>query len=347
MGAADQHQAAARRGGQRTLGTPAGRADHPAGRGGPGARRAGRGCRGAVGRSAASSPSWRAVDSSVGIAAGPALYFALAMVATAVMFLAVGALTSQLAATRRQAACLCGLVPRRGLRRADDRRRRRRPARADLGVAARLGRGAPAADRAAAAGLAPGRRASPRCWPRLPWTWPAAATSGRHRAGPGEPPAAAAAADRARRAWRSGLSGRRSSSWWVAIAVSRLAVRAHRQVGRRHDLRDHRYSRCSPSSAPGEPARARCSASCFLLLAVLVAFAAAGQVTAARSEESGGRLDQLLARPVSRARWLGGRLLVAVVGAAGQRRPGRGSSPGWARPASTPGSASARCWRRV
>jgi len=44
------------------------------------------------------------LDSSVGIAAGPALYFALAMVATAVMFLAVGALTSQLAATRRQAA---------------------------------------------------------------------------------------------------------------------------------------------------------------------------------------------------------------------------------------------------
>ena len=43
-------------------------------------------------------------DSSVGIAAGPALYFALAMVATAVMFLAVGALTSQLGATRRQAA---------------------------------------------------------------------------------------------------------------------------------------------------------------------------------------------------------------------------------------------------
>ena len=42
--------------------------------------------------------------SSVGIAAGPALYFALAMVATAVMFLAAGALTSQLAATRRQAA---------------------------------------------------------------------------------------------------------------------------------------------------------------------------------------------------------------------------------------------------
>lgn len=52
---------------------------------------------------------------------------------------------------------------------------------------------------------------------------------------------------------------------------------------------------------------------CFLILAVLVAFAAAGQLTAARAEESAGRLDHLLVRPVSRFRWLGGRLLVAVV----------------------------------
>jgi ABC-2 type transport system permease protein len=52
---------------------------------------------------------------------------------------------------------------------------------------------------------------------------------------------------------------------------------------------------------------------CFLVLAVLVAFAGAGQITAARSEESAGRLDHLLTRPVSRSRWLGGRLLVTVV----------------------------------
>jgi len=44
------------------------------------------------------------LDSSVRIGAGAALYFALAMAATAVMFLAVGALASQLAPTRRQAA---------------------------------------------------------------------------------------------------------------------------------------------------------------------------------------------------------------------------------------------------
>ena len=43
-------------------------------------------------------------DANIRISLGASLYFALAMVATAAMFLAVGAVTSQLAATRRQAA---------------------------------------------------------------------------------------------------------------------------------------------------------------------------------------------------------------------------------------------------
>jgi ABC-2 type transport system permease protein len=47
-------------------------------------------------------------DSKVNIGAGPGLFFALALVATPMMFLAVGALTSQLAATRRQAAAYAG-----------------------------------------------------------------------------------------------------------------------------------------------------------------------------------------------------------------------------------------------
>ena len=51
----------------------------------------------------------------------------------------------------------------------------------------------------------------------------------------------------------------------------------------------------------------------FLVLAVLVAFVAAGQVTAARSEEDTGRLDHLLVRSVTRSRWFSGRWLMAVV----------------------------------
>jgi ABC-2 type transport system permease protein len=50
------------------------------------------------------------LDPSVRIAVGPALYFALAMAASAVMFLAVGALTSQLAGTRRQAAAYAAWI---------------------------------------------------------------------------------------------------------------------------------------------------------------------------------------------------------------------------------------------
>ena len=49
-----------------------------------------------------------------------------------------------------------------------------------------------------------------------------------------------------------------------------------------------------------------------LIVSVLVVFAAVGQVTAMRVEESTGRLEPLLVRPVSRRTWLGGRVGIAV-----------------------------------
>jgi ABC-2 type transport system permease protein len=52
---------------------------------------------------------------------------------------------------------------------------------------------------------------------------------------------------------------------------------------------------------------------CFLIEAILIGFVAAGQVTAARAEESEGTLDNFMVRPVTRSSWLGGRLLVALV----------------------------------
>jgi len=51
----------------------------------------------------------------------------------------------------------------------------------------------------------------------------------------------------------------------------------------------------------------------FLILAVMVALVAAGQVSATRAEEGEGRLDNLVVRPVSRSSWFFGR--VAVSGA--------------------------------
>ena len=56
----------------------------------------------------------------------------------------------------------------------------------------------------------------------------------------------------------------------------------------------------------------------FLYLGAILAFAAAGQVAAMRTEEGDGHIENLLARPVSRPTWLGGRVgfgLVLVVSA--------------------------------
>ena len=51
----------------------------------------------------------------------------------------------------------------------------------------------------------------------------------------------------------------------------------------------------------------------FLIAAALVCFAAAGQIASTRAEEADGHLDNLLARPVARPRWLAGRLAVGAV----------------------------------
>src|SRR5262249_10251377 len=50
----------------------------------------------------------------------------------------------------------------------------------------------------------------------------------------------------------------------------------------------------------------------FLIATAMVAFAAAGHIPSARAEEAEGRLDHLLPPPVSRARWLAGRLAIAA-----------------------------------
>ncbi len=50
----------------------------------------------------------------------------------------------------------------------------------------------------------------------------------------------------------------------------------------------------------------------FLMIAILVAFSAAGQVSVARAEESEARLEHIVVRPYSRTRWFCGRLAAAV-----------------------------------
>jgi ABC-2 type transport system permease protein len=251
------------------------------------------------------------LDSSVGIAAGPALYFALAMVATAVMFLAVGALTSQLAATRRQAAAYAAWF---------------------LGAAyaVRL-----TAD--AGLGLHGLIWASPLGWVEelRPLTAPqplalvpiaaftAALAAATVRLAGTRDVGAALVPDRASSRSRLRLLGGPTGlavrlvrpaviGWWVAIAVSGLLFGLIARSAGGTIAGSSVQQVFAKLGARGGGAAAVLGV-CFLIVAVLVAFAAAGQVTAARSEESAGRLDHLLARPVSRALWFGGRLLLTVV----------------------------------
>jgi ABC-2 type transport system permease protein len=51
----------------------------------------------------------------------------------------------------------------------------------------------------------------------------------------------------------------------------------------------------------------------YLIMAVALSFVAVGQVNAARKEESGGQLENLLVRPFSRVSWLTQRIVLATV----------------------------------
>jgi ABC-2 type transport system permease protein len=251
------------------------------------------------------------LDSSISIGTDPALYFTLAMVATAVMFLGVGALTSQLAATRRQAAA---------------------SAAAFLGVSYALRMMADAG-----VGLHGLIWVSPLGWveelrpltapqplallPIVLFTGVLSATSvhlaGRRDVGAGIIP------DRARSGPRlrlligpTGLAIRLMRptvvGWWVAMALSGLLFGLIAKSAGATISGSSVHDVFSKLGATGTGAEAVLGV-CFLILAALVAFVAAGQLTAARVEESGGRLDHVLTRPVSRSTWLGGRLLVAGI----------------------------------
>jgi ABC-2 type transport system permease protein len=249
------------------------------------------------------------LESSVHIAAGPSLYFALAMVATAGMFLAVGAVTSQLAATRRQAASFGAvfLGVTYGLRLI-----------ADAGV-----------------GLHGLIWTSPLGWVEelQPLTSPqplallpivaftaALAALAVHLAGTRDA-GASIVADRDHGEAHLGLlfgpSGMALRSlrativgWWVAIGLSALLYGLiAKSTGATISGSVHQI--LSKLGAAGNGADSVLGV-CFLIEAILIGFVSAGQITAARAEEAEGRLDHFVVRPVSRTAWLGGRLLVAL-----------------------------------
>ena len=246
----------------------------------------------------------------VSIAPGAALYFALAMVTTAGMFLGIGALTSQLAPTRRQAAAYAAvcLGATYGIRLI-----------ADAGV-----------------GLHGLIWLSPLGWVEelRPLTDPqplvllpiigltgitalaAVNLAGRRDVGVGIISDRTVSRSRSRLlTGPTGLSIRLTRStvigWWVAIAISGLLYGLIAKSAGTTISGSSVRTVFSRLGATGNGAEAVLGV-CFLVIGVLVAFVGAGQLTAARYEEAAGRLDHLLAGTVSRTRWLGGRLLVAL-----------------------------------
>lgn len=250
------------------------------------------------------------LPSSVGIGVGPSLYFCLAMVATAAMFLAVGALTSQLAATRPQAASFGAVF-------------------LGVGYGIRL-----IAD--AGVGLHGLIWASPLGWveelqpltspqplallPVVAFTTVLAAVAV-HLAGNRDAGASIVAhRDHGQAHLKllygpSGLAIRSMRAtvigWWVAIGLSALLYGLiAKSTGA--TVTGSVKEVLSKLGSTGTGAAAVLGL-CFLIEAILIGFVAAGQITAARSEESEGMLDHFMVRPVSRSAWLGGRLIVALI----------------------------------
>lgn len=249
-------------------------------------------------------------SSKVDISAPGALFLAVAVVAAAAMFLAVGALASQLAATRRQASAYAA---------------------AALGVSYALRMVADSGT-----GLGWLRWTSPLGWVEelQPLTAPhplallpivgliavlgflAVRLAGERDLGSSMLDDHASSAPHTRLlSGPSGLDLRLArptlAGWGVGIAAYGLvlglvAKSAGSAISSSSSL-TRAFSRLGAIGAEAYLGVA------FLLMAVLVAFVASGQISSARAEEAEGRLDHLLVRPVSRWSWLVGRLGVVTV----------------------------------
>jgi ABC-2 type transport system permease protein len=106
---------------------------------------------------------------------------------------------------------------------------------------------------------------------------------------------------------RPSLAGWATAIGALALLMGLIARQAGEALGATASLR----RALARLGAPGGGA-AQYLGLTFLMIALLVALVAASQVSAARGEEAGGRLDALLCQPLSRGRWLAGRAGIAV-----------------------------------
>lgn len=248
----------------------------------------------------------RSTDAQFSVSAS--LFAAVAAVATAAMFLAVGALCSQLAATRRQAAVLAAGV---------------------FGVAYVLRLIA-----YAGSSLRWLRWASPLSWvdelqpltdsrplPLVPISVfitalvaVTVALAGRRDLGASILPAHDTAAPRTRfldtpLGLAARLDRRMALGWIAGLAawgfIGGMLTKASEDVW-------ENQSGGVIAELGGATGGEAFLGLGFLIAALLVGMAAAGHVSATREEEADGYLDHILARPVARVRWLAGRFTVAA-----------------------------------
>jgi ABC-2 type transport system permease protein len=244
---------------------------------------------------------------SAGFSLGQCLYFSVTLVAAAAMFLAIGALASQLASTRRRAAAMAGVV---------------------LGLAYALRMVADTNQ-----GLHWLVWLSPLGWVEeaRPLTDPdpvallpvlvllvAVTAVTLHLAG-------------IRDAGAASLPGRDSSQphlallggsaglavrlmrpvalgWLFAVAAFAVLIGTTAESSAKDATGSHGISQAIGRLGGHGSIVADDLGLTFLILALMIALISAGQITAMRTEEAGGYLENLLVRPVSRASWFAGRL---------------------------------------
>jgi ABC-2 type transport system permease protein len=250
-------------------------------------------------------------DSKIGISAGAALYFATAVVSVVAMFMAIGMLVGQLAASRHDANLIGAAVI----------------------AAAYLLRMVADSD----AGLVWLRWASPLGWFEqlrpltgshplafLPITVLVAlvvtcaiALAGSRDAGSSALPTRAA--PRARTfllGGQAGLTVRLTrgavAAWLFSLVATGLAMGLVTQSAGTALTGSPTLERVLGRLGAQRAGAVLYLGYVFVLAAALVAIAVAGQIAGIRNEEAGGQLDNLLVRPVARWQWLGVRVGVGT-----------------------------------
>ena len=244
---------------------------------------------------------------SVGFSLGQCLYFSVTLVAAAAMFLAIGALASQLASTRRRAAAMAGVIfgVAYALRMVADTNQglhwlvwlsplgwveESRPLTDPDPVALLPVLVLLIAVTAATLHLAGTRDAGAASWPGPDSSQPHLALLG-------------GSAGLAVRLMRPVALG-----WLFAVAVFAVLIGTTAESSAKDTTGSQGISQAIGRLGGHGSIVADDLGLTFLILAVLIALISAGQITAMRTEEADGYLENLLVRPVSRTSWFAGRL---------------------------------------